>query len=103
MLTQPEEIYKAIDEEGFSARTLEMLDNYINDVLYGRTNLARFNTAEHGGLCSAGSVLIGAYAVCDYARKSLGTSANAGGGEKSTNAIKRGKLIVSKCPKKWDS
>ena len=80
MLVQLDKIYAAIDNEGFSGATLELLDNYINDVLYGRTNLARFNTAEHGGLCTAGAVLIGAYAVCDYARKSLSASANARGG-----------------------
>ena len=76
MLTQ-QDIYAAIEQEGFSGKTLEMLDNYINDIQYGRTNLARFNTAEHGGLCTAGSVLIGAYAVCDYARRRLEASADA--------------------------
>lgn len=81
MLVQLDKIYAAIDKEGFSGATLELLDNYINDVLYGRTNLARFNTAEHGGLCSGEKALIGAYAVCDYARKSLSASENAGGGE----------------------
>ena len=32
---------------------------------------------EHAGLCSAGAPLIGAYAVCDYARASLEASGNA--------------------------
>ena len=80
MLTQLDEIYKAIDKEGFSGATLELLDNFINDVLYGRTNLARFNTAEHGGLCTGEKALIGAYAVCDYARKSISASTDARGG-----------------------
>ena len=81
-MEKQDNIYEAISSKGFSGETLELLDNYINDVLYGRTNLTRFNTAEHGGLCSAGAVLIGAYAVCDYARKSLTASADARGSEK---------------------
>ena len=76
-MLEQQQIYEAISNNGFSGETLELLDNYINDVLYGRTNLTRFNTAEHGGLCSAGAVLIGAYAVCDYARRSLEASTDA--------------------------
>ena len=82
-MLEQQQIYEAISNNGFSGETLELLDNYINDVLYGRTNLTRFNTAEHGGLCSAGAVLIGAYAVCDYARKSLKASANATGSQRT--------------------
>ena len=64
-------IYDSIRESGFSAHTLELIDNYINDILNGRTNLDRFNQQEHAGLCLADSPLIGAYAVCGYARASF--------------------------------
>lgn len=50
---------------------IALIDNYINDILNGRTNLDRFNQQEHAGLCLADSPLIGAYAVCSYARTSL--------------------------------
>jgi len=33
-----EEIYKQIDAEGFSARTLEVISNFSNDIVNGRTN-----------------------------------------------------------------
>ncbi len=56
------DIYESIHESGFSVRTLELIDNYINDILNGRTNLDRFNQQEHAGLCLADSPLIGAYA-----------------------------------------
>ncbi len=64
-------IYDSIRENGFSARSIELIDNFINDILNGRTNLDRFNQQEHAGLCLADSPLIGAYAVCSYARTSL--------------------------------
>ncbi len=64
-------IYDSIRESGFSAHTLELIDTYINDILNGRTNLDRFNQQEHAGLCLADSPLIGAYAICSYARASL--------------------------------
>ncbi len=64
-------IYDSIRESGFSAQTLELIDNHINDILNGRTNLDRFNQQEHAGLCLADSPLIGAYTVCSYARASL--------------------------------
>ena len=64
-------IYDSIRESGFSLRTLELIDNYSNDILNGRTNLDRFNQQEHAGVCTAGATLIGAYAACCYARASL--------------------------------
>lgn len=64
-------IYDSIRENGFSPRTLELIDNYSNDILNGRTNLDRFNQQEHAGLCTADTPLIGAYAVCCYARASF--------------------------------
>ena len=70
-------IFESIRVGGFSARTVELIDNYTNDILNGRTNLNRFNQQEHAGLCLADSPLIGAYAVCCYARASLESSTDA--------------------------
>lgn len=71
---QMEEIYKTIQENGFVLSSIELIDNYANSVLDGTTNLTRFNLQEHAGLCLADSVLIGAYIVACYARRSLETS-----------------------------
>ena len=60
-----------LQEGYFSDYTLQLIDNYTNDILNGRTNLDRFNQSEHAGLCTAGAPLIGAYIVCCYARASL--------------------------------
>jgi len=65
------DIFDSIRDVGFSAHTLQLIDNYTNDILYGRTNLDRFNQQEHAGLCSGGAPLIGAYIVCCYARASF--------------------------------
>ena len=65
------DIFDSIRDGGFSAHTLQLIDNYTNDILYGRTNLDRFNQQEHAGLCSGGAPLIGAYIVCCYARASF--------------------------------
>jgi hypothetical protein len=69
--TRQEQINTSITYNGFSEHTLQLIDNYINDILNGRTNLDRFNQQEHAGLCLADSPLIGAYAVCCYARASF--------------------------------
>lgn len=58
------------------------MDNYINDILNGKTNLTQFNQPEHAGLCCAGEMLIGAYIVCNYARASLEAGADAAAGER---------------------
>ena len=72
-----ESIYAAIRDNGFSERTTQLIDNFTNDILNGKTNLTQFNQAEHAGLCCAGEMLIGAYIVSCYARTSLETSTNA--------------------------
>ena len=72
-----ESIYAAIRDNGFSEQTIQLIDNYTNDILNGKTNLTQFNQAEHAGLCCAGEMLIGAYLVCNYARTSLAASADA--------------------------
>ena len=72
-----ESIYAAIRDNGFSGLTIQLIDNFTNDILNGKTNLTQFNQAEHAGLCCAGEMLIGAYIVSCYARTSLEASANA--------------------------
>ncbi len=37
------EIFDSIRDSGFSAHTLQLIDNYVNDILYGRANIHRFN------------------------------------------------------------
>lgn len=69
-------IFASIHDDGFSDKTLQLIDNYINNILNGKTNLTQFNQSEHAGLCCAGEVLIGAYIVCNYARSCLEASAN---------------------------
>ena len=78
-----QEIFDAIAAEGFSARVVALIDNYINDILYGKTSFPRFNLSEHAGLCSAGAPLIGASIVACYARASLTASGDASGGQGS--------------------
>lgn len=72
-----EHINASIQHYGFAESTLQLIDNYISDILNGRTNFSKFNLQEHAGICCAGSVLIGAYIVCDYARGSLTSSSDA--------------------------
>lgn len=81
-----EAIYNAISAEGFSERTVEIIDNYTQQIVNGKEDLTQFNQAEHAGLCSAGETLIGAYIVCDYAKSSLAASKDAGAGEVASPA-----------------
>lgn len=75
------DIYEAIDADGFSKSTLHLIDEYINDIENGRTNFSRFNEQEHAGLCKAGAVVIGASVVASYARRSITASCHAEGRE----------------------
>ena len=43
------DIYAAIAAEGFTARTLQMIDNYAKDIQNGREDFSRFNLSEHAG------------------------------------------------------
>ena len=70
-------INASIRNNGFSRHSLQLMDDYTNDIINGKTNITRFNQAEHAGLCRAGEMLIGAYIVCNYARTSLEASADA--------------------------
>ena len=74
-------IYAAIAAEGFTAETLQMIDNYANDIRYGRKDFNGFTLPEHAGLCKGGSPLIGASIVACYATASLRASCNAEGRE----------------------
>ncbi len=83
MQISQEIINTSIKENGFEESTLQLIDNYTNDILNGRTNLDRFNLQEHAGLCCAGASLIGAYFVCHYARTSLEAGVDASTGQRS--------------------
>lgn len=64
-------IYEIIAKNGFNADTIQNIDTYINDILYGTTNFYRFNLSEHAGFCNAGPLLIGASIIASYATASL--------------------------------
>ena len=53
------DIFDSIRDSGFLAHALQLIGNYTNDILNGRTNIHRFNLQEHAGLCTAGAPLIG--------------------------------------------
>lgn len=74
-------VYEAIKNNGFDRQTIELIDNYTNNIQDGKANFYRFNLSEHAGLCKAGKVLIGASIVASYATESLTASSNAEGGE----------------------
>ena len=76
-----EQIYKQIGAEGFSARTLDSINQFSNDIINGRTNFSRYSVSEHSGVCKAGSPLIGATVVAGYARASLEAGADAAGSQ----------------------
>ena len=76
-----QDIYSAIATEGYTPRVLEMIDYFVNDILYGTASFSRFTLPEHAGLCTAGPVLIGASVVADYARGSIEVSSHAAGGQ----------------------
>ena len=63
--------------QGFSARTLQLIDKYSKSIENGRTNFPRYTLSEHSGICKAGSPLIGASIIASYARTSLEASCNA--------------------------
>jgi hypothetical protein len=75
------EIYAAIAADGFSAETLQMIDNLTNDIRYGRKNFNGFTLPEHAGLCRGGESLIGASFIAGYARRSITTGGYAESGQ----------------------
>lgn len=57
---------------------IQNIDKQINEIFNGTKDISRFNQSEHAGVCSAGSLLIGALLVCDIVRESFKASQNAG-------------------------
>ena len=88
-MPQLQKIYDAIASEGFSAGALKLINDYINDILYGKTSISRFTLPEHAGVCTGGAPLIGASVIACYARRSLEASCHAAGSEGS-------------CPSNWE-
>ena len=78
-----QDAYDAIAKDGFTNSTLHVLDELVNQIENGSTDLPRFNLREHSGVCKAGSALIGASIVASYATGSLTTSSYAGSSQGS--------------------
>ena len=76
-----EQIYDIIEEEGFTAQTLQTIDNYIKEIQNGTEDFPRFNLSEHAGFCTAGAPLIGASIIASYATASITASCNAEGSQ----------------------
>ena len=76
-----EQVYDIIEREGFTAQTLQTIDNYIKEIQNGTEDFPRFNLSEHAGLCTAGAPLIGASIIASYATASITASCNAEGGQ----------------------
>jgi hypothetical protein len=73
------DIYEAIDADGFKKSTLQLIDDYVNDIENGREDFSRFNLSEHAGLCKGGSPLIGASIIASYATASITASSDVEG------------------------
>ena len=78
-----EHLYEQIAIEGFTAQTLQIIDNYVKDIQDGREDFLRFNLSEHAGLCKGGPHLIGASVIACYATASLTASSHVEGSEGS--------------------
>jgi hypothetical protein len=72
-----DDIFKAIDTDGFKESTLLLINEYIKDIQDGREDFLRFNLSEHAGLCKGGTHLIGASIIACYATASLTASSYA--------------------------
>ena len=81
-----QDIYEAIENGGLNASALHLIDEYVNEIENGSTDLPRFNQQEHSGLCKAGSALIGASVVASYATGSLTAGGHAGSGQNVPNS-----------------
>ena len=73
------DIYAAIAVEGFTSKTLQMIDNYANNIKNGTEDFPRFNLPEHAGFSKGGAPLIGASIIACYATASLTASRHAEG------------------------
>ena len=78
-----QDVYDVIAIEGFTERSLQLIDKLVNEIQNGTRDFPRYNLSEHAGLCKAGPVLIGASIVAGYATRSLTTSSHAEGGQGS--------------------
>ena len=78
-----EHLYELIANEGFTALTLQEIDNYIKDIQNGTEDFPRFNLSEHAGFCTAGASLIGASIIACYATASITASRNVEGSQGS--------------------
>ena len=78
-----QDIFEAIAKNGFAESTLHVIDELVNQIENGSTDLPRFNLREHSGVCKAGSALIGASIVASYAERSLATGSHAGSSQTS--------------------
>ena len=96
-----EAIYNAISAEGFSEHVVQIIDNYIHQIVNGKEDITQFNQAEHAGLCSAGEALIGAYLVCCYAKSSLAAGADAGASEVACPANWQVDEFQERCVEEW--
>lgn len=82
-----QDIYKAINENGFVESTLQLIDKYVEDIINGTRDFYRFNVSEHAGFCKAGPILIGASIVASYATTGLAASRNARSGQASKSIV----------------
>ena len=81
MMRSVNDIFEAIDADGFKASTLQLIDEFVNDIENGSTDFPRFNQQEHAGFCKAGEALIGASIIASYAARSIAASCHAEGRE----------------------
>ena len=65
----------------------EDINLQINEILNGKRDLPQFNQPEHAGVCSAGSLLVGALIVCNLTRESLSSSGNVAGSKGSPSNL----------------
>ncbi len=81
-----QDIFEAIAKDGFTEPTLHAIDELVNQIENGSTDLPRFNLREHSGVCKAGTALIGASIVASYAERSLTASGHAESGQGSPSS-----------------
>ena len=76
-----QELFEVLDAEGFTERSLQLINKLVNEIQNGTRDFPRYNIPEHAGLCKAGPVLIGASIVACYATRSLTASSHAESGQ----------------------
>lgn len=68
MTDDMQRIFLSMDQNGFSAETISLLDAYITDIENGSQSFERFAQSEQAGLRAGGRTLIWAAIVASYAR-----------------------------------